>query len=131
MKPVASGSDRTPQGLRNDDALQLMAAANVDLPYEAVNPYCFEPAVSPHIAADDAGVVIDRTAIRRSFDSIVTRADYVVVEGAGGWLAPIGNTETMADLAAALELPVLLVVGLRLGASITPRSRNGRSSPKG
>ncbi|MGH8180486.1 MAG: dethiobiotin synthase [Steroidobacteraceae bacterium] len=115
MKPIASGSDPTPQGRRNSDALTLMAAANVQAPYETVNPYCFLPPISPHIAAHEARVSIDLAHLRSRFHSLATASDCVVVEGAGGWLAPISDTATMADLAAALSLPVLLVVGLRLG----------------
>lgn len=115
MKPIASGSDPTPAGLRNSDAVTLMAAANVPAPYHVVNPYCFLPPVSPHIAAREAGTAIDLAFLRSRFDTLAAAADCVVVEGAGGWLAPISDTATMADLAAALGLPVLLVVGLRLG----------------
>jgi dethiobiotin synthetase len=115
MKPIASGSDSTPDGLRNSDALTLMAATNVSVPYEAVNPYCFLPPVSPHIAASEAGVAIDLALLRSRFDALAAASDGVIVEGAGGWLAPISETATMADLAVALSLPVLLVVGLRLG----------------
>ena len=115
MKPVASGSDPTPDGPRNSDAATLMAAANVPAPYEVVNPYCFLPPISPHIAAREAGTAIDLTLLRMRFDSLAAASDCVVVEGAGGWLAPLSDTATMADLAAALSLPVLLVVGLRLG----------------
>jgi dethiobiotin synthetase len=115
MKPVASGSDPRPQGLRNGDALTLMAAANLTAPYEVVNPYCFLPAIAPHIAAREAGVAIDLTLLRSRFDSLAAASDCVIVEGAGGWLAPISDTATMADLAVALALPVLLVAGLRLG----------------
>jgi dethiobiotin synthetase len=115
MKPVASGSQRTPQGLRNDDALALIAASNVAAPYERVNPYCFEPAISPHIAAEEARIVIDLSHIQGNFSALAAEADCVIVEGAGGWLAPIGPRATMKDLADALELPVVLVVGVRLG----------------
>ncbi|HEY6515832.1 MAG TPA: dethiobiotin synthase [Steroidobacteraceae bacterium] len=115
MKPVASGSEPTAEGLRNSDALTLMAAANVTAPYEVVNPYCFLPPISPHIAAREAGMVIDLTLLRSRFDSLAKAADCVIVEGAGGWLAPLGDAAVMADLPATLSLPVLLVVGLRLG----------------
>jgi len=115
MKPIASGSDPTAAGPRNSDALALMAAANVPAAYETVNPYCFLPAIAPHIAASDSGTVIDLGLLRRRFEALAAAADCVIVEGAGGWLAPIGDRATMADLAAALGLPVLLVVGLRLG----------------
>jgi dethiobiotin synthetase len=115
MKPIASGSDPTSEGPRNSDALALMAAANVAAPYEVVNPYCFLPPISPHIAAREAHVAIDLALLRSRFDSLARTADCVIVEGAGGWHAPISDTATMADLAAALSLPVLLVVALRLG----------------
>ena len=115
MKPVASGSEPTPEGLRNSDALTLMAAANVTAPYEVVNPYCFLPPISPHIAAREARVTVDLALLRSRFDSLAAASDCVIVEGAGGWLAPISESATMADLAAALALPVLVVVGLRLG----------------
>lgn len=115
MKPVASGSERTQAGLRNDDALTLMAASNVQAPYDRVNPYCFEPAISPHIAAGDTQVAIDLARIRRDFDALRDGADYILVEGAGGWLAPIGPRMSIRDLALALQLPVIVVVGLRLG----------------
>lgn len=115
MKPVAAGAVREPEGLRNDDALQLAAAANVAAPYERVNPYCLAEPVSPHIAAEAAGIEIDPAVIRREFDQLAASSDCVVVEGAGGWLAPIGGSRTMEAVALALDLPVVLVVGLRLG----------------
>jgi dethiobiotin synthetase len=116
MKPVASGSFRTPQGLRNADALALIEAAGLaGSDYERVNPYCFEPAISPHIAAKDAKIAVDSGVIVHNFLQLAAKADWIVVEGAGGWLAPISESETMADLARALSLPVLLVVGLKLG----------------
>jgi len=115
MKPIASGSARTPEGLRNEDALTLIGAANAAAPYETVNPYCFEPAISPHIAAEDVKISVDITQIERNFDTLAALSDLVVVEGAGGWLAPIGPHESIGDLAVALNVPVVLVVGLRLG----------------
>jgi dethiobiotin synthetase len=115
MKPVASGSDRTSTGLRNEDALALMAASNVAAPYELVNPYCFEPAVSPHIAAQEAHIAVDLRQIKHNFDVLADSADWVVVEGAGGWLAPIGPQIAIRDLASTLGVPAMLVVGLRLG----------------
>ncbi len=115
MKPVASGADRTAEGLRNEDALALMAASNVAAPYARVNPFCFEPAISPHIAAEEASIAINIAPIRQNFDALATAADLVIVEGAGGWLAPIGPDINIKDLAKALDLPVMLVVGLRLG----------------
>lgn len=113
MKPIASGSDRTPEGLRNSDAVALAEAANVDVPYATLNPFCFEPAISPHIAAEEAGITVDLSTIATEFGKI--KADFVVVEGAGGWYAPINETRTMADLPKALNIPVILVVGVKLG----------------
>jgi dethiobiotin synthetase len=115
MKPVASGARRTPQGLRNADAEALLEASNVPASYALVNPFCFEPAVSPHIAANDARIEVDVGTICRNLDALSERADWVVIEGAGGWLAPVGPALRMAELAQALGTPVLLVVGLRLG----------------
>ena len=115
MKPVASGAVRTQAGLRNSDAQALIQAAGLSGPYERINPYCFEPAISPHIAAEDAGIEVDLALIRQRFDAIRSQADWVVVEGAGGWLAPIGRSRSMADIARVLGAPALLVVGVRLG----------------
>ncbi|HEY8053322.1 MAG TPA: dethiobiotin synthase [Steroidobacteraceae bacterium] len=115
MKPVASGSERTMQGLRNPDAVALAEASNVPTRYAEVNPYCFEPPVSPHIAANDAGIRVDTDVIRRGLVALGRHADWVVVEGAGGWLAPISDRQTMADLAWALGIPALMVVGVKLG----------------
>ncbi len=115
MKPVASGSQVTPQGLRNADALALAESAGYEGPYEELNPFCFEPAISPHIAAKEAGIEIDTSKIRHIYDSLAARADWVVVEGAGGWFAPLNERQTMADIAWALTVPALVVVGLKLG----------------
>jgi len=115
MKPVASGSQRTPLGLRNEDALALMAASNVAAPYDQVNPYCFEPAISPHIAAEEAKIEVDVGLIKSRFEALASSADFVVVEGAGGWYAPISKSKSMADLPKSLNIPALLVVGVRLG----------------
>ena len=115
MKPVAAGAVRSADGLRNDDALALMRAANVAAPYECINPFCLEAPVSPHIAAHAAAVRIDIAHIVGCFQALADRADYVVVEGAGGWLAPVSETRSMADVARSLGLPVLLVVGMKLG----------------
>ncbi len=115
MKPVAAGADATPEGPRNEDALDLMREANVEAPYELVNPYCLAAPVSPHIAAAEAGVTIDLDVLAARYGELARRADCVVVEGAGGWLVPISDRQSMADLALRLGLPVVLVVGLRLG----------------
>jgi len=115
MKPVASGCDMTADGLRNDDAMKLRQQADVDVAYDVVNPYAFAPAIAPHIAAKQANIEIDLDVIAQHFELIQSQADAVVVEGAGGWLVPINSTQTMADLAQSLALPVVLVVGIRLG----------------
>jgi dethiobiotin synthetase len=115
MKPVASGARKLDGQLRNDDALQLMSAANVDMDYELVNPYCFEPAIAPHIAAQQAGVEMSPEVIHTAYKKLSAQADIVVVEGVGGWYVPLNSYQTMADVAQTLNLPVLLVVGMRLG----------------
>jgi dethiobiotin synthetase len=116
MKPVASGCDPTPAGLRSADAVALRAAGSVDADYADVNPYAFVPATAPHLAAAEAGVTIDPETIARSYRRLATRADTVIVEGVGGWLAPIDAERTMADVAQLLDLPVILVVAMKLGA---------------
>jgi dethiobiotin synthetase len=115
MKPVAAGSFATAEGPRNEDALGLIADSNVTLPYATVNPYCLEAPVSPHLAAQEMGITVDLARISENFKVLEAAADVVIVEGAGGWLAPLNDTQFVADLAQALALPVVLVVGLRLG----------------
>jgi dethiobiotin synthetase len=115
MKPVASGCERGTQGLRNEDAATLLAAMNVRAAYADVNPYAFEPAIAPHIAAQQAGVCIEQAVLDRSFERLALQSEVMIVEGAGGWLAPLDERRTFADLAQCWELEVILVVGLRLG----------------
>jgi dethiobiotin synthetase len=115
MKPVASGCRRTAQGLRNDDALLLRRQGSLPLDYRDVNPYGFEPAIAPHLAASEAGVRIGIEMIKTVFERIAAQADRVCVEGVGGWLVPLNETQTVADLAAELELGIILVVGIRVG----------------
>jgi dethiobiotin synthetase len=115
MKPVAAGSVATPAGARNDDALELLGASNVAAAYEDVNPCLLATPASPHLAARAEGVSIQAEPILASYRRLADRADVLIVEGAGGWLAPISATATMADLAERLALPVILVVGMRLG----------------
>jgi len=115
MKPVASGCVETPEGLRNEDALLLQAQASHAVDYQLVNPYAFRPAIAPHLAAAQAGQRIKIGKITERFIQLKGMADYVVVEGVGGWLVPLNDEESVADLALVLKLPVILVVGLRLG----------------
>jgi len=115
MKPVASGSAATPEGLRNDDALTLLRAMNVPASYAEINPYAFQPAIAPHIAAAEAGQAIDFDLLDRCYRRLARDSDVTVVEGAGGWLAPLDAGRSFADLAVRWRLDVILVVGLRLG----------------
>lgn len=115
MKPVSAGCAETAEGLRNEDALILQRHATLALPYEQVNPYAFAPAIAPHIAAARIGRRIDIAPVKAIFNRIGPQADYIIVEGAGGWRVPLNEHETIADLARALGLPVILVVGMRLG----------------
>jgi dethiobiotin synthetase len=112
MKPVAAGVDADG---RNEDVERLIAASGVDAPRELVNPYLFQPPIAPHIAADEAGIAIDIGRIAAAFDRLRGMADAVLVEGVGGFRVPLGRHVDAADLAERLALPVILVVGMRLG----------------
>ena len=112
MKPVSAGSE---SGELNEDVVALMQAANVAADVSDVNPYAFAEPIAPHIAAQRAGVTIELFVIAAAYSRLAAAADVVVVEGAGGWRVPLNEREDMADLAQRLGLPVVLVVGLRLG----------------
>lgn len=113
MKPVAAGCDWLQGGWKNQDALLLQQYASRALDYRYINPYAFEKPVSPHIACGETDV--DLNVIRAKFEYLQACSDVVLVEGAGGWLSPLGKSWDNACLAKALQLPVILVVGLRLG----------------
>lgn len=116
MKPIASGCEKNAQGeWVNEDVTALTNASNVQAPLNIINPYRFQPAIAPHIAASQAGVNIEIAKISQCFSTLQQQADIVIVEGAGGFLVPINPQETLADLAVALKLPIILVVGMRLG----------------
>ena len=115
MKPVAAGAIRGAQGLINDDVELLRAASNVKAPLALVNPYCFEPPIAPHLAAEQAGAIIELQLILDAYRDLAFAADIVIVEGIGGFCVPFNGSEDSADLAQRLGLPVILVVGLRLG----------------
>ena len=115
MKPVASGCLRTAEGWRNEDALALQEASEPTPPYLHVNPYALPAATAPQIAAAEAGIEVRLDDILQSHAELAKIADQVVVEGVGGWLAPLANGLEQADLARALQLPVILVVGMKLG----------------
>ena len=111
MKPVVAGSENG----RWHDVEQLIAASNIHAEREYINPYAFHPPISPHIAAQKNGVDIDFAVIQRAYQALSSQADIVIVEGVGGFLVPLNARQTGADLASALNLPVILVVGMRLG----------------
>lgn len=115
MKPVASGCEPTAEGWRNEDALTLLEASAPRPAYALVNPFALPEATAPTIAAKKAGIVIDLPPILAAYRLLRTQADSVVVEGVGGWLAPLAENLDQSDLVRALELDVVLVVGMRLG----------------
>jgi len=115
MKPIASGCEQTAQGLRNEDALLLMQHMSVKAPYDEVNPYAFLPPMAPHLAAAKEGILIESDTVVEQAKLLAAQADTIVIEGAGGWLAPLNDQQSFADLAVELDLPVVLVVGIRLG----------------
>lgn len=115
MKPVAAGVVPWGDDWASEDAIALRAASTLAVPPALDNPVLLLDPLSPHIAAARAGVQIDIAAIVRSYQALAAQADAVVVEGAGGFHVPLSDTQTGADLAQALALPVVLVVGLRLG----------------
>lgn len=116
LKPLASGCVTTPNGLRNDDALLLQAAASIALPYAAVNPFAFEPAIAPHIAAALQGTTLQAKMLAQAImPALKIAADCYVIEGAGGLLMPLNATETWIDFIREIEADIILVVGMRLG----------------
>jgi dethiobiotin synthetase len=115
MKPVASGCEATAAGWRNADALALQAASDPVPGYADLNPYALPLPLAPELAARDAGVKIDLSRILAAHARLQAQADVVVVEGVGGWDAPLSATLRQVDVVRALDLPVVLVVGLRLG----------------
>jgi dethiobiotin synthetase len=113
MKPVASGCVATPDGWRNEDAMALLAASDPQPDYADLNPYALP--LAPELAAREAGMQVDLATILRAHARLSRMAGHVVVEGVGGWAAPLSASLTQADLVRALDIPVVLVVGLRLG----------------
>ncbi|MBY0475900.1 MAG: dethiobiotin synthase [Nitrosomonas sp.] len=111
MKPIAAGSENG----KWPDVEQLFAASNISITRQQINPYAFDSPISPHIAAQQADMEIDLTIIHQAYQELSSKADIVIVEGAGGFLVPINPSQNGADLAIKLNLPVILVVGMRLG----------------
>lgn len=115
-KPVASGCHKTREGLRNEDALALLGECTLALTYAEVNPLAFEPAIAPHLAAREAGVELSVASLRGPVQAVLDKgADFTLVEGAGGWRVPLAGQASISDLVISLKLPVVLVVGVRLG----------------
>ncbi len=115
MKPIASGAALTPEGLRNEDATRIQAQASQWVDYGLVNPCAYEPAIAPHLAAEMVQQPIRFDAIKTAYRKLADQADAVVVEGVGGWRVPLGEGQAVSDLAVELALPVILVVGMKLG----------------
>ncbi|CAE6905086.1 8-diaminopelargonic acid (DAPA) to form an ureido ring [Vibrio sp. B1FLJ16] len=114
-KPVAAGSEKTEQGLRNDDALHLQKVATVEAAYDDINPYALELPTSPHIAAKHEHVTIEYNVLSEKLAQHKARADVVLVEGAGGWRVPVSDTDSLSTWVKQEQLPVVLVVGIKLG----------------
>jgi dethiobiotin synthetase len=115
MKPVASGCYEGPDGRRNEDADALHEMSNVAVDYQLACPYRFLPPIAPHLAADEEGIQIDSELILANYRQLERQADRVLVEGVGGWQVPLAEDLAMPDIARAIGLPVILVVGGRLG----------------
>lgn len=116
FKPIASGCDVTEQGLRNEDALALQGNSSVELPYANVNPFAFEEAIAPHIAARNTHTLLDVSCINDAYEQLYQfHPDCIVTEGAGGWRLPLGNGQFMSEFAVQQKMSVVLVIGLRLG----------------
>lgn len=115
MKPIAAGCELIDGRWLSEDVAQLKAASNIDADLSLVNPYAFAPAIAPHIAAEQAGVKIELANIQSAYETLRQSADVVIVEGVGGFRVPLGTGWDTADLAQALALPIVLVVGMRLG----------------
>lgn len=116
IKPIAAGCEKTDDGLRNADALLLQQTMSRELPYTQINPVAFEEPIAPHIAADKVGKRLTSSQLAGYCRGVLmSTADLTIVEGAGGWRVPLNRVETLANLANELSLPVILVVGVRLG----------------
>ncbi len=116
IKPIAAGCEVTAQGLRNEDALALQSHCTVSLSYHQVNPIALQPAIAPHIAAQQAGKQLSISHLAGYCRAVMmTGAEFIVVEGAGGWRLPLNHREQLSSLAQELRIPIVLVIGMRLG----------------
>jgi dethiobiotin synthetase len=115
LKPVAAGCEKTDEGLRNSDALLLQSVITQPLEYDQMNPYALEAAIAPHIAAQQEKRSLSVDRLSGFCRGVLSSADFTLLEGAGGWRVPLNARETLADLAKNLQLPVIIVVGVRLG----------------
>lgn len=116
LKPVAAGCIETAEGLRNSDALLLQQTMSLPLSYDEINPIALAPAIAPHIAAQQANRKITIAQLAGFCrGTLMRRADLTLIEGAGGWRVPLNSREFLSALAVELRLPVILVVGMRLG----------------
>ena len=132
-KPVASGCEMTPDGIRNSDALALQRFSSVPLAYQQVNPLAFMEPTSPHIVSAEEGRPITHLALSAGLATLEPLADWILVEGAGGWYTPLSDTHTYADWVVSEKLPVILVVGIKLGcinhAMLTAEAVRARGLP--
>ncbi len=116
LKPIASGCERTVDGLRNDDVKQLQTAMSMDFPYDHINPFAFEPPIAPHLAAEANGIKLTvKNVIQACHPVLSSDYDRLFIEGIGGWQVPLNDQEYVSDLVSAFGFPVILVVGIRLG----------------
>lgn len=116
IKPIASGAVEVEGRLQNEDVDALARHSSLKLAPETLTPYLFKPAAAPHILAEQAGIELDPALIKTTVQTAAEQADYAIVEGVGGLMLPLGQGQTGVDLAQVLQLPVVLVIGLRLGA---------------
>ena len=116
IKPVAAGCEMTEEGLRNDDALQLQRACTLAIDYQDINPVALEPAIAPHFAAQAVGLELQAECLVDDCRAVLElAADFTVIEGAGGWRVPLNDQQSFADIAIGLDIPVILVVDIKLG----------------
>jgi dethiobiotin synthetase len=116
IKPIAAGARKTAEGLRNDDALVLLDRMSLSIDYDEINPVCFEQAIAPHIAANHEARELSVSEVSQYCRTVIARqADLTIIEGVGGWKVPINNGELLSLVVKELNVPVILVVAMRLG----------------